>query len=692
MKASLKKDKRLTTIEVDGRIIDPIAYMSYAPDGEIYRTMRERGVRLFMFPIYAGDEGINMESGLRPLAPHFFLGYGEYDFSYVDKVLSMIAPTGDEDVFIIPRVCLEPPIWWQKLHPEELARDYGGEAQRESFSSELWRSELSEALFALIDHINSSRFADKVIGYHVAAGGTEEWAYQCRYNPQFYDYSEVNLRAYRRFLLKRYGSIDAIGSAHRVPLKNENDIKFPLPVERRYSDNGWLRSPDADRRVLDYFDFHNESVADAIEYFCRAVKEYTKNERLVGVFYGYVNTMPQNYKGLHALGRVLRSPHVDFLSTTNGGEGWHFSAAVASALLHGKAWISEGDVRTSLTTGMDKNLSHAMPDNDYYTSSAWRPLPSVEASVWSLTRALARTLTTPAGIWWFDMFGGWFDDPDMLSVIERSVPLLREADELCELFPAEVAFVLDEGGHKYSSRDVSEMPRASWEMLDNMDRAGFNYDCYLLSDVTEDSFPKDKYKLIIFVAAVCPTADELSAIKAKLKCDGKTLLFLGNSGIYSEELTEAKITIPSKPCFRSAEFSGKTYPEIPLPSASFAEDADGYVLSRFTDGESAVRWQVHENYNTVVSLPLAPSAELLRHIALMSGVHLYNREGDIAYAGGSFVALRATSEGYRRICLPHADCTAENVITGEQVTVNDRFIDVYLKEKETVLFKITRRF
>ena len=201
-----------------------------------------------------------MESGLRPFSPHFFLGYGEYDFSYVDKILSWIAPTGDEDVYIIPRVCLEPPIWWQRMHPEELARDFGGEAQRESFSSELWLSELKDALFALIDHINSSRFADRVIGYHIAAGGTEEWAYQSRYNPQFYDYSEVNLRSYRSFLLDRYGSLSDIESAHGVALRTEEDIKFPLPVERRYAENGWLRSPTEERRVLDYFDFHLDSV------------------------------------------------------------------------------------------------------------------------------------------------------------------------------------------------------------------------------------------------------------------------------------------------------------------------------------------------------------------------------------------------------------------------------------------------
>ena len=130
-------------IDIDGDSLMPIAYMSYAPLKENFDDMKKIGVKLFMFPIYAGDEGINMESGLRPLCDNFFKGYGQYDFSMVDEVLEQLAPTGEEDVFVIPRVCLEPPIWWQKLHPDEVARDSRGEAQRECFASKLWLSEMT---------------------------------------------------------------------------------------------------------------------------------------------------------------------------------------------------------------------------------------------------------------------------------------------------------------------------------------------------------------------------------------------------------------------------------------------------------------------------------------------------------------------------------------------------------------------
>lgn len=675
-------------IDIDGKTLEPIAYMSYAPLKENFDEIKARGVRLFMFPVYAGDEGINMESGLRPLCDNFFKGYGEYDFSMVDKVLFDLCPTGKEDVYVIPRVCLEPPIWWQKLHPDELSLDSRGETQRESFSSKVWLEEMTVALYALIDHLSESRWSERIIGYHIAAGGTEEWAHHSRYNHQFYDYSEVNRRAYHKFLMNRYGSLEAISSAHGISYSSLDAIKIPHPIEREYSASGYIRDPETERHVLDFFDFHNESVADAIAYFCHAVKEYTKGERLTGVFYGYVNSMPQNKKGLHALGKVIRCPDVDFLSTTNSGPYWYFSSAVKSAKLHGKMWICEGDIRTCLTSGMGKNLAHAMPDNDYYESSVWHGPADVKGSVASLTKALARILTSNVGIWWFDMFGGWFSDPDMLNVIERSIPLYREQKH--DFFPTEVAIFVDERGHKYSSIDERRMPKAIWELFDNISLSGFSYDSYLLSDICEDSFPADKYRLCIFISACNPSDEEISAIEKKLKKDGKTLLFLGNSGSHSKCMCEFDLRVDPYPKEQKAVFENTVYPANVLPSPTLVQER-GYVMSRFEDGTPAVLWQKMSNYHCVLSLPMAAPALLLRRIALLAGVHLFNRDGDAIYAGGEYVGILATETGYRRICLPERDMLATDPITGEKVTVNDRFVDMWMEKGDMRLLHFEKR-
>ncbi len=689
MKCSIKREGLVNIIDVDGKSVFPSAYMTYSPNKKYFDEFKSAGIKLFMFPVYAGDEGINPECGSRPFADNFFKGYGEYDFSPVERVLNMIAPSGKEDVYIIPRICLEPPLWWQKMNPEELSADYGGEKIRESFTSQKWLEDMAVALRALIDYINSSKWAELVIGYHVAAGGTEEWTYQSRYSDQYYDYSKVNLKAYRKYLQIRYnGDISALNEAHNEEHSSFEDIEFPTPVEREYAVNGILRSPEKERAVLDYYDFHNESVADAIIYFCKAVKDYTGGERICGVFYGYVVTMPHNKKGLHALSKVLSSPYVDFISTTNNdmlpGQAWNFSSAVHSALLHGKAWICEGDIRTSKTSYMKDTMPQSLPDNDYYESDAWKPLPTMAHSVSAITKALARLLTAPAGIWWFDMFSGWFSSPEMMNIIEKCAPLISEQKE--ELLKPEVALIIDERGYKYFGLTEGFLPSAVWELCKTLSHMGAPYHIYLQSDITRDDFPADDYKLYIFQSSVDPSPEEKADIERKLKNKNKTLLWLYCSAAFDKGLSGFSLSKAQK--HSTAVYDGEEYGCTELPILQF-NDPEGYVLSRHTDSSlPACVWQKRKGYNSVHSVHLDISSRLLRKIALLSGVHLYNLDGDVIYAGGNFAGIHSADAGYRRIALPSLGFKAYDAITGEALTVNGNFIDLKMQKYETRLIKL----
>lgn len=692
MKCCRKKVGMQTLIDVDGKTVYPSAYMTYCMEKENIDTFKKNGIKMFMFPVYAGDEGINMESGLRPFCDNFFKGYGIYDFSVVDSMLEMIAADGTEEVYIIPRVCVEPPKWWQELHPEEVARDFRGEPQRECFASVKWREDMMEAVKALIDHIEGSKWKNQVIGYHIAAGGTEEWAYHSRYSEQYYDYSEPNLKAYKNFLKVKYNTVEALSLAWHQKIESWEKVTFPTPIERRYAQEGFVRNPEKEQHVLDYFDFHNESVAETIIYFCRQIKEYTKGDRLTGAFYGYVFSMPQNKKGLHAMRILVSSPYIDFISTTNDGKGegeaWCFSSAVHSVLLHDKMWICEGDIRTCMTTSLQEKLPHATPDNDYYGSAVWVGPATMELSCSALTKAIARTLTAPCGIWWFDMFGGWFNDPAMIEVIKHMEGLLMQQKH--NYLKTEIAVIIDEKGHKFSGIKDREMAAGMHELKSNLSHLGAPFHNYLMSDLVRDDFPVESYKLYIFVAATNPLDAEKEAICQKLKQNGRTLLWLHTGSCYDSKLSEFDLEQRMDDYTEKAEFEGRIYPVKDFPVWNF-KDEKGYVLSRFTESKKpAVIWKKREDYNIVYSLHLAPPAELLRHIALLSGMHLFNLSGDCVFAGGEFVALHAVEAGYRRINLPESGFKATNALTGEAVTVNDMFIDLKLNQYDTVVIHIEK--
>lgn len=688
MKCSVKTDGNAGFFDVGGKTVVPSAYMSYNPTPENIDALKKAGVNTFMFPIYAGDEGINMESGLRPFCDNFFKGYGKYDFSAVEKVLNMI---GDGDVYVIPRVCLEPPKWWQKLNPDELSRDFRGEAQRESFTSEKWRTDMTVALRALIDYFDSSKWRDKIIGIHVAAGGTEEWTYHGRYARQYYDYSECNRRAYVSWLRRKYGTEEALSLAWGRKIETFDSVTFPKPVERSYAKSGFLRDPVDERAVLDYYDFHNEAVADTINYFCREVKEYTDGEKITGVFYGYVFSMPQSYKGLHALRRVFESPHVDFVSTTNigmeAGEAWVFSSAVESARLAGKLWMAEGDIRTHLTRGLDVSMPHAAPDNDFYSSSVWSGPKTPELSASALTKALARITTSGCGIWWFDMFGGWLNDAALLDIISKTEGLI--SDNKKPYLKSDVAVIIDETGYKYYGFDTGKMTDAVREVGRNLAHAGVAYDIYLQSDLKNPAFAPDNYKLYIFLAGVAPSEEDKRAIEERLKGGGRTLLWLHSAAFYDSDLCGFKLAKSENRLPRRAVYKDDTYPKYPLETFKF-ESGGGYVLSRFEDGEAAVIWRDMGDYASVYSLILAPSPELLRDVALMSGAHIYSYNDDCVFAGGEYLAIHACEDGYRRLNLPGGDFEAKNAVTGEPISVNDMFIDLKMKKYETVLIKLSK--
>lgn len=690
MKCKIVRDGNITLFDINGKRVVPSAYMSYNPEKKNIDHFKASGVNTFMFPIYAADEGINMESGLRPFFDNFFKGYGEYDFTAVDRILSMIG--NEEGVYVIPRVCLEPPKWWQKENPDELSRDVRGEAQRQCFTSEKWREDMTKALFALIDHLFASPWRDNVIGIHIAAGGTEEWTYHGRYKRQFYDYSECNRRAYVRWLRERYANVEALSAAWGEEIGSFDSVSFPRPIERAYAKSGFLRDPVDERRVLDYYDFHNEAVADTINYFCRRVKEYTDRALITGVFYGYVFSMPQSYKGLHALRRVLECPDVDFVSTTNigmePGSAWVFSSAVESAKLNGKLWMAEGDIRTHLTKGLDVSMPHAVPDNDFYSSSVWKGPATPELSASAVTKALARILTSGCGIWWFDMFGGWLDDPELLGIISKTDKLISSNTH--HYLPHDVAVIIDETGYKYYGTDPDRLADAVREVGQNLSHAGLAYDIYLQSDISRDAFPADDYKLYIFLAGPDPSEADKAAITAKLKRGNKTLLWLHSASGYDGELCDFRLRRSEDPEPKRAVYKDKIYPEHPLPTLEFA-DTDGFVLSRLEDGRAAVIWREFDSYASVYSLLMAPSAELFREIALLSGVHIYTYTDDCIFAGGEYIAIHATEDGYKRINLPSGEFSAENAISGEKIKVNGFFIDLKMKKFETLIIKLKKQ-
>lgn len=128
----------LPALYINGEKIMPCGYMTYQAEQGRYAAFARQGCRLLFVPLYAGDRGINPFSGIKPFYRGFWTGDGEYDFSDADKVLRLAAAGREPgEIWLIPRVMLEPPRFWERAHPGELCRDAAGEDMHQSYSSDV---------------------------------------------------------------------------------------------------------------------------------------------------------------------------------------------------------------------------------------------------------------------------------------------------------------------------------------------------------------------------------------------------------------------------------------------------------------------------------------------------------------------------------------------------------------------------
>lgn len=681
MIAKLVRKNGFMQISINGKNFPPTACMTYNPNIRTFQSFQEVNTPFASVGAYAPDRGINDFSGMGAFGPGFWIGEDMYDFSEVDRVFSLLAPKGNE-VYIFPRVYLDCPIWWAKKHPEELSTDERGNPQREAYASEVWRNDAVKALKALMDHINQSVWRDCVVGYHIACGSTEEWTNHHYTDEQYrVDFSEPNRRAFIRWLTNKYENTDALNKAWNTDFSCFDEVTFPTLLERCYSTNGALRDVDKEMKAIDFWTFTSFLFADTISFLCRAVKEYSDNNLLTGAFYGYIGYMSAQEKGHFALENLLRCPYIDFIASTV------FAAPANSLDLHNKLFFQEGDVRTCLTRPIRDTLPQCDPGNGYFDKPAWRPLPDMKTTMSKLKSVAARVLTGTMGIWWFDMWGGWFDAPEIMELFGRFNKWMADRENLP--LRSEIAVITDENGLMYQPRFNNHAKMTLSDQRDMFEALGAPYDFYEASDLLEESFPFDQYRMVILLDFIHPSEALKEVIKKRLRKNGRTLVWshLTETGISGFETEYNRFDEP-----RRGNFEGTLFPKELIGCPRFtAEATDGaYTYACFEgSAEPCVLARQNSDCCDVLSLLPAIPENLLRQIARMAGVHLYTFGGDVIYAGGNFVAIRALTDGHKRIMLPFPVKSLTDAESGVNMPLyNNIYTDFVMKESEVRIFRV----
>ncbi len=478
MTSSVQNYKGVPTLFIEGNPVPGYAYITYRTYNARYTDFADLGCRLFSMPVFFGTQTINETSQIPPMAPGIF-DTDEPDYSLFDADVEKIL-AARPDAWIFPRVNMSLPKHWEDVHPNECC-DFGfTERRRVCFSSDAWAEETKRLLGLFIDHVENAPYREHIVGYQLAGGNTEEWF-----------------------------SFDMKGS---VGLRSREAFA-------RYCKEKNLAGTEEQLQA-----FYSEVVARRIMEFSAFAKEKTGCRLVIGCFYGYTLECTYTASCHHALRLILDCPDVDFICSPVSyarlrpvGIDHACILPVDSLKQHGKLYFVENDTRT--------HLSKAPNDLPRYNTPIWFG-PEPEKTCEIIRMHFSRALTHGHAMWWFDMWGGWYDDDRYRSLLEKCREICDEALPEDRTSRAEAAVFIDE--RVYAKEDcLRNMP---YEIRIPLGHMGAPYDIYLIDD-----YPavRDRYKACIFLRPV----DTELLTEAVADAGGRGLVVdAGNANITAGEL------------------------------------------------------------------------------------------------------------------------------------------------------------
>jgi len=522
------------------------------------------------------------------------------------------------DGVVVLRWHVNMPEWWKEQNPGELTRYANGDFEkpertvpvryiqddlrrspRASLASEKWMQAARDKTAELLKALARVPEAKALAGLHVACGVYGEWHYWgfMRNEPDLSQPMQDRYAEYRRKLGR---SVE----------------KVPSTEERKALDQGIFRHPKKREAVIDYYRCQQELVADRIVDLCAVVKKNWPAPILTGTFYGYFFSMfdRQATGGHLELHKVLRSPHVDYLSAPQaygtlyrdiGGSGVT-RALIETIRLNGKLFLDE----------MDQTPSWKWLNN---VDTAYQ-LTDLDADYALIRRNVLESFTRGAGLWYYD-FGpgnqsGWWADTRLMADIKKLKDILERYHQR-EYEPAgDVLFVFDTEVFYYTGSiqgaDPITDPLAVNRTMGEAWRSGAAVETIHLRDLEKVDLAR--FKVVVFANTWLMTAAQRKYVRERVRGANRHVVFQGFPA-YTDGLTF------------NIEFS-REVTGIPLPPAQRTLTQYGNTWFAADPPIQMTDW---------------------RKIFQAAGAHLYIDGGEIIHAGGGVVLVHTKGGGQRRL-------------------------------------------
>lgn len=652
MNAKLICENGVQKIQINGQVVSSVSFRSFWPQPGITHDFAEGGIQLMsVYP-----SGILCSLGV-PYSQfgEFWVGEGEYDWEVVRRQVNQFIENAP-NAYLSLILQLDTRDWFVAQHPEcPNSFDHLPEA----CCSSVWREAARQCIRDTLAFFDRE-YPEKLYAVYVCAGGTCEW-----YNRDPLGYHPLKAEAFKKWC-------------------EDPERELPTEAEMAAGEHGLVLS-EGEQNVVDYWHFISDITADTILEFAHEVKAYNPG-LLAGCFTGYTLAHGQNFGKICQNGlikRIFGSPDIDLIFSPasyqlRGLEDVSNSQLpMASVHAHGKLYYHEIDNTTF--------ASNRNPYAQVLQQYAHRRHGSLEESIQYARREAACTFAALGTYWWFDMFGGWYDD----KRLQQALLDIGRAQERLYAQPvasnAQVAYMKDEESDSYlSGQNVLHELMCAPQMRE-LGRIGCQVDYFAAEDLLLPGFKREQYKLYIFPNLVAPTPQLRQAI-GELRASGASCLFMYAPGVVKDgrfdeagmrELTGLNLRLSEEP-FGYTVADECEYNEDGMPrvfggrmdgAGTFveADEPEECVFGRALLTKKAqfvVKMRENGGFDAWIAQGVVPGF-VLRPLARRAGAFIWNEDGLPTFTNSRMLTVYGHESGVYTVRTPWDGGRLEEMYTGE---------------------------
>ena len=570
--------------------------------------------------------------------PPVWRGMGDYDFAPVDAQLGDIikaSPNAEFSIFLD----LNTPVWLtRRVH-----HDSYNEITH-ALSSPIYREEASNYLDKLVRYIEEN-YGDRVKSYSILCGYTSEWF------ERNLRQSHVKNLAWRKWCSER-------GLKYGLSTPTESDLATA-------AFEGTIYDPATEQVKIDFWKCHSWIISEGVLHFSHIVKKVAPGKP-VGADYGYYMICDKDPGGVGNLDyeRVVADPGFDCIlspATYSGreiGGGTGSMLVVGTCRRYGKRFYYSVD-----------QWPHSLKNE--YGSNYFKTMADTLAGN---TRNAAFALVHHANFHWFDMWGGFYKDPEMKERISKIAAIQRRFADDDSVPAADVLIVADPDsaygridprmaanddlGPKKGARCPEGFVPAygcGEEFRNRINHVGVVYDVVSFNDIPHIDMRPFKAVVLSDVWMISPEKEKV--LRDHVLRDGRTIIWAYAPGVSDGKSVDAG---------RIRRWAGVDFKTPGVTTTSMGG------------------WNAVYAYDYRLLTP-----EKFRNILEAAGCHAWMDERVPVMANGRLLAIHVKDGGRKTVHLPHrcskvVDLLANRTVATDCDSFKDEFTTPDTKIYETI--------